>query len=723
MQEQQQQQEQQGQAHHQPLPHLPPEILSPIFARLPLTSLLSCVLVSRLWYHESKTHLFSAETFHLKSLRSQTIRGGKPEHALARQYSPAYIAAVKDNKRYLRSVVCSLVKLIDIPIAEVLELLFDCPKELLPLRMDGAGSGDHWEDLNRAVAAAVVAASPMNTTIADDNGVAALTTTTSSSSKVVPGITLGPNRPALQVFTYDGEVRSTWLFETMIYNLPTLTTLEICLGHFFVDPPRATCLDIDLILDALPQLKTLVIEGYDHYFADNVPSSTSTTATTGTITMQLHPLESFKFTPLLTKRSITNTLATFRRLGNLKSILITAKDTYCNPQTQKVKPGEFGQILERYCPKIERVETDGFLILWLCRLPPPSPPCGDIQLLSNSGAGAGAEVTEYDEGLHLILTPQEREDILTEYQDIALFFPQLKALIIQGYDVVGAQDLHALAVSRSQFLTHLEIGRQGYWSDAFELLQDTRPYLASSPSVEGVDQISVYSPGPTTSSEKRWLRRRRACSSLDYQQVLETCSALRVVSLPGGIPFRHMVDDSSDTNGGGPRMTRSWACEGTLETLNVGFVLTTARRDDHRLIWRHLGRLRKLRCLNLTFSNLIPSLDFGISELVGRDCSQHDNDPHDDAPFTGEGDGKGDDDQQRLREQNTTLEKLHSLGIAWGVDDRATTQWFARSFPNLQTAGLGFRWGTDQHKRVQGWLDEVGCSVELEFTNDRYRKK
>lgn len=100
-------------------------------------------------------------------------------------------------------------QLIDLPIAEVLELLFDCPKELLPLRMDGAGSGDPWEDLNRAVAAAVVAASPMNTTIADDNGVAAITATTSSSSKVVPGITPGPNRPALQVFTYDGEVRST----------------------------------------------------------------------------------------------------------------------------------------------------------------------------------------------------------------------------------------------------------------------------------------------------------------------------------------------------------------------------------------------------------------------------------------------------------------------------------------------------------------------------------
>lgn len=722
MQEQPQQQEQQGQAHHRPPPPLPPEILSPIFAHLPLTSLLSCALVSRLWYYESKSHLFSAETFQLKRLRPQIPPGGtKPAQALAGLYSPAYIAAIKDNKRYLRSVACHLTTRSDLSIAEVLEILFDCPRELLPFSVDETNSGDTWNDLDRA--AAVVAAIPIVATIADDNGAAATMTATPSSSKVVPSIPLGPNRPALQVFMYDGEIKSTWLFETMIYNLPTLTTLDIHLGQYYPDLPQSICLDIDMILDSLPRLKSLVIAGYGHHYADNAPSSSvSTTATTGTTTMQLHPLESFKFTPLLTKRSTANTLATFRRLGNLKSIFISAKYTY-DPVIRQAKPGEFGQILQRCCPKIERVETNGSLALWLCRLPPSPPPFEDIRSLSTSGTGTGAGTRELYEGPDVILRHQEREDFLTNYQEFTLFFPQLKALIAEGYQTVGAQDLHALTVSRSPFLTHLEIGNGNgsYWSGAFELLQDTRPYLPS-PSVEGIDQITVYPPGPMAKSEKRWMRWRRECSTLDYQRVLETCSALRVVSLPYGIPFRHMVDDSSDTDGVGLRMTRRWACEGTIETLHLGFVLSTARRDDHRLIWRHLGRLRKLRCLTLKHSNLIPSLDFGISELVGRDFSQHVNDNHDDAPLTGEGEGER-DDQQRLRVQNTTLEKIHSIGVAWGVDDRATTQWFARSFPNLQTAELGFRWGTDQHKRVQGWLDEVGCSLKLEFTNDRYRRK
>ncbi|KAF9137205.1 hypothetical protein BGX30_010449 [Mortierella sp. GBA39] len=716
--QEQQRQEQKRQAHYRSLPPLPPEILAPIFAHLPLTSLLSCALVSRLWYHESKSHLFSAETFRLERLPRISSDGTRLEEAHVRLYSPAYIAAIKDNKRYLRSVACTLTRRSDLSIAEVLEILFDCPRELLPLSVDEADSGDTWVNLDRATA--VAAAIPTNATIADDNGAAATTTTTPSSSKVVPGIPLGPNRPALQVFMYDGKVRSTWLFETMIYNLPTLTTLDLYLGCHYVDHPESACLDIDMILDALPRLKSLVIDGPGHHYTDNAPSSS--TSTTGTTTMQLHPLESFKFTPLLVMRSTVNTLATFRRLKNLKSIFISTNDTYYNPVTRQAKPGEFGQILQRYCPKIERVETDGSLVLWFCRLPPSSLPCEDIRLLSNSGTVLELGVGELDEGLNVISTHQEREDILTNYQEITLFFPQLKALIARGYQSMGAQDLLALAVSRSQFLTHLEIGRGNYWNNAFELLQDTRPYLPSSSSVEGIDQITVYPPRPTTSSEMRWMRRRRGISSLDYQRVLETCSALRVVSLPGGMPFRHMVDDSSDTNTVEPRMTRRWACEGTIETLNMGFVLSTARKDDHRLIWCHLGRLRKLRCLTLTHSNLIPSLDFGISELVGRDFSQHDNDSHDDEPLTGEGEGER-DDRQQLREHNTTLEKLHSLGVAWGIDDRATTQWFARSFPNLQTAGLGFRWGTDQHKRVKGWLDEVGWSFELEFANDRYRQK
>ncbi|KAF8949201.1 hypothetical protein BGZ47_008980 [Haplosporangium gracile] len=704
------QEKQQEQGRIRPLPPLPPEILSPIFAYLPRSSLLSCTLVSRLWYHESKPHLFRAETFYLDGLRSQRpLPRGRAAAFPGRPHSLAYIAAIKANKRYLRSATWHSRVQSDFSVADMLDILFDCPRELLPICVDGMDSVDSWKDLDRAAAVAA-------DTIADND---AVTKTTPGSPKVVPGIPLGPNRPALQEFVFEGHVNSMWLLETTIYNLPTLTSLDIHIGWYGPNHPRSICLDIDMILDALPRLKSLIIDGYWHTYADSFPSTKSTTTTSSTeTTVQLHPLESFNFLPLLIMRSTANTLATFRRLGNLKSIIINSKDINYNPANRQAQPGEFGQILLRYCPKIERLETTGSWALWLCRLLPSSAACEDIRSLSSSGTG------ESDEGFDVMLAHQEREDILTNSKEMTLFFPQLKALIVRGLRTLGAQDLFALAVSRSQFLTYLEIGPGDQWNNAFNLHQDTRPYHSSSSSVEGIDQITVYPPGPLTSSEMRWMRKRRVCTNLDYQRVLETCSSLRVVSLPDGIPFRHMVDDSSDTNGVEARMTRSWACEGTIETLTMGFLLSTARRDDHRLIWRHLGRLSKLRCLTLTRSNLIPSLDFGITELVGRDFSQHDDD--DDAFREAEGGGGGEgggDGLLRLRKENPTLEKLHSLGVAWGVDDRATTHWFARSFPNLQTAGLGFRWGTNQHKRVQGWLDEVGCSFELEFTNDRFRSK
>ncbi|KAK5814284.1 hypothetical protein F5H01DRAFT_368033 [Linnemannia elongata] len=96
---------------------------------------------------------------------------------------------------------------------------------------------------------------------------------------------------------------------------------------------------------------------------------------------------------------------------------------------------------------------------------------------------------------------------------------------------------------------------------------------------------------------------------------------------------------SADGDGRDRRRIRRWACEGSLESLEIGFGLETTNPNDHRLVWAHLGRLRKLRSLTLGRSNLIPSLKHGIGALVPLSV-----------------DGRG---------VNETMEKILSFGSMW----------------------------------------------------------
>ncbi|KAG0275222.1 hypothetical protein BGZ95_009064 [Linnemannia exigua] len=591
---------------------------------------------------------------------------------------------------------------------EMLDVLFDCGgREGLPVDVSLANSIGNAGVID-LVAAEVVLASRMSTAATGGGGGGG-----GRGANVEPAIRLGPNRPALQRF----EFESIWLFETTIYNLPLLTTLVLHMDH--CRQRRLVCIDVDRILDTIPCLKQLHLEGPWHTYTDNTSSSSSTATKTTFCTrvdyepkkeVRNHPLESLTCLPRMMSRSAPSTLATFRRLGNLKSISFKSTNEYFerdivfDPNT-RAQPGEFGQILQQYCPKIESIETYPNTVLWLFRLPAFSSAYKAILFSTNVGAGPEGLSDAEKERLTMELQQQEMLDILTLREETA-FFPRLKSFVAMGRSGVGAQDLLALAAHSSQFLTHLEIWVADITCYAYHLLQDPLPTAATA--AEGIDQITIYPSEPISQAEKRRLRQRRPARSLDYEMVLETCASLKVVTLPGWIDFRHME---------------------TLESLTVGFLIPRTHKSDHRLVWRHLGRLRKLQSLTLTHSTLIPALDFGMDELVGVELKEDDDDAVSAAEAPAAvGDGKETQhprqpQEDRLREQNRTLQNIHSLGELWGVDDRKTVEWFARSFPNLLILGLGFRWGKSQHRRVMAWLSEIEHSFELEFMNDLSRKK
>ncbi|KAF9903494.1 hypothetical protein EC991_003777 [Linnemannia zychae] len=617
---------------------------------------------------------------------------------------------------------------------EMLDILFDCngvkqegkAEGGLPLDVSPADSVSTGRDLDNAAKALLDSRSSVTTGGEGEGGVVC---------RVEPTIRLGPNCLPLQRFEFKGEVGSIWLFETTIYNMSLLTTLVLTIECQSVNY-RWIPLDVDRILDAMPRLKNLHTRGNYHTYVDASPPSDTAWPPPMTFSratlyeskldkeVTIHPLESLTVSQFFMTRPAPNLLATFKRLGNLKSLNIESEITFFDPVSRRTQPGEFGQILQKCCPKIDTIRTYGRTALWLFRLPRFSPAIEAMVSSVLEAAGSWAPSRAAREKLEMELQDQEIKDILTLREEIP-FFPRLTTFASLLRPSLGAQDLLALAVQSSKTLTHLTLDRTDDSTTVYNLLQKPSPSNATA--AEGIDQITVYPLGYMAAAEKLRLRQRRPCNDLDYEMVLEICTCLKSVSLPGGIHFRHMIDvttqyadDGVKAAGAETKTMRRWACEETLESLEVGFILSTAIKSDHRLVWRHLGRLRKLRSLNLTHSNLIPSLDFGIGELVGLEQPE-------DALAEGvdgvEEGVRSPEFQPRLQSQNETLKEIHSLGNTWGVDDQQTVEWFARSFPNLTTLGLGFQWDKPQHRRVTDWLSNIVHSFELVFINDRFRKK
>ncbi|KAF9910378.1 hypothetical protein EC991_006643 [Linnemannia zychae] len=437
------------------------------------------------------------------------------------------------------------------------------------------------------------------------------------------------------------------------------------------------------ILSAFRYLKRLSIIGTGFTYSsteevsleDRGPDITGmdNDATTGTGSQ--HPLESFTFNVFLMWCTGPDAFKFFRRLRNLKNINVSCLLDF-SECTRKSRPWAFGRALKKYCPKIETIGSYGPVALWLFDLPilpsskvsrftalvpEHSPP--DVLGLSTRQVRALMK-----DRLVERLWNQEREELL-EGHDAEPFFPQLKSLILRHSYSFSAQDLISLGV-QARFLTHVEIEYQIYGNSyALGMYDKDDPASIYTATVGSSESMLI---------EDRRLRKRRGISTQDIMLFLQLCSSLSYFSLTKfSIPFKGLVGVGNNKNNSNSISTATlkkeeaaviqpWACEGTLETLKIGFELSETDPEEHRLVWKHLGRFKKLRSLAFVRtalcrgrSALIPSFSHGIEGL-----------------FAGGSLGK-------------TLQEIRQLTTWWKVEDRRElVLWLARSFPRLMVLGL-----------------------------------
>ncbi|KAF9091603.1 hypothetical protein BGX29_010871 [Mortierella sp. GBA35] len=542
-------------------------------------------------------------------------------------------------------------------------------------------------------------------------------------------IQLGPNPPPLHTFVFEGDVdsESVSLFNQLVLNLKSLTTLKLTFNGWV--PGLNYSLDPVAILDALPLLKHLSIDGLGHSYVPQEAAATTTAvlsfrspsdATKKPIKALPLPinyrLESFGFNPIHLTRSDGFTAFSFlERLGNLKTIqVIMPKSTKSGQDRRELcRLGELSRALQLHCPKIERIETQGEATVWLFRLPTHSAETRarlrtrEARLAAIPHTAAHADTVVYRGYLDEASKQQEREDILIrQYQgvgewamgDAGPYFPQLTTLIMQDGFTLAAQDLLSLAAaSSSSFLTHVELGEPSNHAYMWDMHEDADPEATS----------ITYSPYSILVDR----RIRRPIEGRDVHLFLVHCKGLRYFSVGAGtkIQFEDLVDEFNVVDGVEAHIEgcvvneqldmslvkglafredrrsttataiRPWACEGTLETLKIAIEVSAMDQCGQELVWRQLGRLWRLKSLTL-LGNMIPKLQFGIGALEGM---------------------------------KESLESVPSLSTEWEVDDRETMLWFARTFPRLREIGVSGRHGVAWDEVVRGWLDGVKYSFKI----------
>jgi hypothetical protein len=330
--------------------------------------------------------------------------------------------------------------------------------------------------------------------------------------------------------------------------------------------------------------------------------------------------------------------------------------------------------MREFCPKLESIGTGGAVALWLFDLPivpynklPHLPSLSKQRPRHQWGLSAEQvyELMEEDEPTkgRWRRRSQEQEVIdMLEGAGVVPFFPQLKTLVLGRNHSLSGQDLISLGV-QAPFLTDLDIQISLDHSEFWEIYDvDTPATIASS------NRSSIL--------QTRRHRTRRPFNSRDLMLFLQLCSRLVRFSMTKyNILFEDLLEDHNDNrySNNSKATIRPWACEGTLESLTIGFDILVEQLEDHRLVWNHLGRFKKLRCL--TFlppisppkrrrSGLNPSIGYGMEDLPA-------------------GGGMAE-----------TLEEIGCLSSWWKVDDRRKmVLWFAESFPKLRVLGLMYlRW-------------------------------
>ncbi|KAK3834699.1 MAG: hypothetical protein JOS17DRAFT_737482 [Linnemannia elongata] len=500
--------------------------------------------------------------------------------------------------------------------------------------------------------------------------------------------TLGPNHPALTHLSYHGGSRANPLFVSVLYRLTTLTTLELFFdqGGSYRDIYR---LDMDRTLTALPHLKHLRTNGRMLEYAttpgrlDNRNLYLTMEDATRGPGRQQHQLKSFAFGPVLTRwvPKTVDIFMCFRRLGSLTTLSFNSWESSFD-EIERNRPGALGRALQQFCPVLETVKIINASVFWLFDLAiVPSNKEHHLRsliedLLPNEEEVVWTTALHEQRDEHLIrpLQDQEVEELL-EGRNAVPFFPHLKSLVIQGRHAFSAQDLISLG-AQARLLTHLEIDYRP--TDNLGIsVWDIYDYDAASG-----DANLMPSPTPQyglswgdRAIQNRRLRKRRRIEGRDLMLFLRICSSLRHFALKKSfIPFELLVDDRSSRSEGSlgndddeTQVIEPWACEGTLESLTIGFDIATDQHESHHLVWKHLGRFKKLQSLafvrfspSKNRSALIPSPAYGVDGLIAG----------------GEG-------------VNVTLTAIRALPSWWALEDgRAMVLWFARSFPKLKKLGL-----------------------------------
>ncbi|KAF9129347.1 hypothetical protein BG015_004208 [Linnemannia schmuckeri] len=600
---------------------IPIEILALIFQHLSLQDLYICLFVSREWHDPAEAQLYSDVTL----------------NALQKTYKPL-ITALKTRRHLLRSIRWWFAKGCELLESDFQAILFD----------------DHPVGINRGEY--------------------------SQDPSVQNRLQFG--RPGLREFLFVGDGRSEWLLELIMSNLTTMTTLTTLTLHFAYGFGAETYIvDLNRILVTFPYLKDLSIDGWMHEYT---PAAAKDVAPEAEIQYRL---ESFTFDPKLMCREGPEAFLFFKRLGNLRRIqiksLLSPYDCF-----QKNRPWAFGRALKEYCPKLESIDTSGTVALWLYDLPVlwPSKIPHFISLVGEAAISAQQSDEATDGVTHELITieqlrrrlqEQEQKELL-EAKEAVPFFPQLKRLVIGEDHTFSFQDIISLGV-QAQFLTHLEVCHQphrlNYIWDMYEKDSPTAGFTTATTGNAIHDALV----------EARRLRKRRPFTNRDLMLFLQLCSSLQYFALTGcSITFDDLIDSDIGNNGSKSRTTavvlgktpqfiRPWACEDTLQTLKLGLEMSDApHREQHALVWKHLGRLWRLRSLTLQESSLIASFPYGVEGLLEE--------------------GMGD-----------TLEEIRRLPKWWKEEDqREMMLWFARRCPRLMVLGLDYLGDAGDGQRSSG---------------------
>lgn len=541
----------------------------------------------------------------------------------------------------------------------------------------------------------------------------------------------GPNRPSLTHFSFVGVDHFGVLLNTILFNLTTtnLTTLELHLVGY--GTAQMYTADVAMILNTFVYLKNLSITGNGVMYlpppevkgypwqheTDSSLFSETTAASTTTITNpaaqchQQYRLETFAFDPQLLMKDDPEVHAIFIRLGNLKRIQIRSSVNYFDWFSQS-SPWVVGQILSRCCPLLEAIETWGPVALWFFDLPIlPSDKIPHLTALvqesspqPEGGLIFATESVARGSLLERRLQGQEVDELLVEGKGLVSYFPRLKILILGQDHSLGAQDLILLGM-QARFLTHVEIyHRPVNLRFVWDMYNKDAAEIADALTYSTITTTTTMASTSNAILENRRLRKRWKVGTREVLLFLQHCSSLRHFSLTGhAIESKDLIqcnnrNDTGETPAAeGVSFIEQWACEETLETLTIGFDMScNSSKDHHALVWKHLGRFRKLRSLTLPLSTLIPSHTYGVEGLL-----------------TGGG------------RVNETLEEIRSLPSWWKMDDRKEmVLWFARSCPRLRALGL-------EHTKLKdlgGWSfssfvgdeDVRGCSIRRVFVETAF---